>query len=276
MGAFYDAVVRPDHAQGTVKISVSGSVKAGSTTSIEGGIEASMGGFLAALLPGLKASAKTGYDRSKEETAGDERSIELNTIDNPQRQLIHLALHYQAQQSKRWRITKGFEDLSWTEPSFASALPRALLFLDVPPFRPILPAALERADGTVIAVFEDLAPGGQTAPAYPAWHKGDDIAHLRLEREAYWNWFAENYSDTRAMLAVERAAEGSGGLRWIDYRLPLNDDGATLHLHLQGRASYDTGTFAYNFIKRGFKHGLRLVGTLKSEPDLNVLAVFDK
>jgi hypothetical protein len=41
-------------------------------------------------------------------------------------------------------------------------------------------------------------------------------------------------------------------------------------------ATYDTGTFAYNFIKRGYKHGIRLVGTLKSEPDMNVLAIYEK
>jgi hypothetical protein len=276
VSAFYDAVVRPEHAEGTVKISVSGSHSAGSTTSVEGGAEASIGGFLAALLPGLKASAKAGHGRSREEMTGDEQSIELNPINNPQRQLIHLTLHYQTQQAARWRITRGFDDLSWAEPDYASGLPRALLFLDVPPLRPILPAALEKADGTVTAVFENLAPEGQSAPPYPAWHMGADLGELQQQRRDYWKWFADNYSDTRAMLAVERAAEGSHGIRWIDYRLPLDDDGRTLHLHVQGRATYDTGTFAYNFIKRGFKHGLRVVGTLKSEPDLNVLAIFEK
>jgi hypothetical protein len=39
---------------------------------------------------------------------------------------------------------------------------------------------------------------------------------------------------------------------------------------------YDTGVFAYNFVKRGFSHGLRLVGTLKAGTDVNVLAIFEK
>lgn len=276
VGAFYDAVVRPDHAEGAVTIAVSGSHTSGSTTSGEVGVEASTGGFLAALLPGLKASAKAGHGRTQEDTAARERSIELNPIDNPQRQLIHLTLHYQTQQSQRWRITQGFDDLSWTEPEYISALPRALLFLDVPHLRPIVPAALEVADGTVTTVFENLASEGKDLPPYPAWRKDVDLVDLQRQRQGYWKWFADNYSDTRAMLAVEKAARGSNGLRWIDYRLPLNDEGLTLHLHLQGHTTYDTGTFAYNFIKRGFKHGLRLVGTLKSEPDLNVLAVFEK
>ena len=46
-----------------------------------------------------------------------------------------------------------------------------------------------------------------------------------------------------------------------------------MHLHLGARGKYDTGVFAYNLVNRTFKHGVRLVGTLKSEPDLNVLAI---
>ncbi len=34
---------------------------------------------------------------------------------------------------------------------------------------------------------------------------------------------------------------------------------------------HDTGVFAYNFVPRGFNYGLRIVGTLKSGPDVNVL-----
>ena len=78
------------------------------------------------------------------------------------------------------------------------------------------------------------------------------------------------------MIAVEQAALEHKRIRWIDYRVPLTDEGDTLHLHISPAGKYDTGVFAYNFIKRGFKHGLRLVGTLKSEPDMNVLAIYDK
>jgi hypothetical protein len=78
------------------------------------------------------------------------------------------------------------------------------------------------------------------------------------------------------MLAVEAAATQHGRIHWIDYRLPLTQDGDTLHLHICPAGKYDTGVFAYNFIKRGFKHGARLVGTLKSEPDMNVLAIYEK
>ena len=78
------------------------------------------------------------------------------------------------------------------------------------------------------------------------------------------------------MVAVEESSTKNGRIRWIDYRLPVTQDGDTLHLHVCPGAKYDTGVFAYNLIKRGSKHGLRLIGTLKSEPDMNVLAIYEK
>ena len=65
---------------------------------------------------------------------------------------------------------------------------------------------------------------------------------------------------------------GSGGRpRWIAYRA-IFGSGETLHLDVSARGDYDTGTFAYYFIRRGERHGLRIVGSLKSQPALNVLA----
>lgn len=63
---------------------------------------------------------------------------------------------------------------------------------------------------------------------------------------------------------------------WIDYRVPLGPGMPYLHLHISGRGQYHTGTFAYQLVKRGFKHGLRIVGTMKSEPAMNVLAIFER
>ena len=45
---------------------------------------------------------------------------------------------------------------------------------------------------------------------------------------------------------------------------------------VSARSDYDTGIFAYNFIRRGEPYGLRIVGSLKSQPALNVLAVYEK
>jgi hypothetical protein len=117
-------------------------------------------------------------------------------------------------------------------------------------------------------------PGADIGP-YP--QKADNLAELLGQRKEYWLRFQEKFSATKAMVAVEDAAKAAKGrIRWIDYRLPITDRGDTLHLHFCPAGEFDAGVFAYNLIKRGFKHGLRLVGTLKSEPDMNVLAVYDR
>ena len=68
------------------------------------------------------------------------------------------------------------------------------------------------------------------------------------------------------MLVIEEASQRHGRIRWIDFRLPMNSGGHTLHLHVVPAGKSDAGVFGYNFVRRAFKHGVRLVGTLKSEP----------
>jgi hypothetical protein len=69
---------------------------------------------------------------------------------------------------------------------------------------------------------------------------------------------------------------GTGGRpRWIAYRMTFSN-GTTLHLDVSARGDYDTGIFAYNFIRRGERYGLRIVGSLKSQPALKVLAAYEK
>jgi hypothetical protein len=74
---------------------------------------------------------------------------------------------------------------------------------------------------------------------------------------------------------VEEVIGDGGRPRWIDYRTTLSG-GEPLHLHVIARGDYDTGIFAYNIIRRGERYGLRIVGSLKSQPALNVLAIYDK
>jgi hypothetical protein len=56
----------------------------------------------------------------------------------------------------------------------------------------------------------------------------------------------------------------------MDYRVTFGT-GQTLHLHVAAHGDYDTGVFAYHIIRRGERYGLRIVGSLKSQPSLNVL-----
>lgn len=77
------------------------------------------------------------------------------------------------------------------------------------------------------------------------------------------------------MKATEETIGAGGSPRWIDYRLVFTT-GEVLQLHVVAHGDYDTGVFAYNLIRRGERYGLRIVGSLKSQPALNVLAIYEK
>ena len=78
------------------------------------------------------------------------------------------------------------------------------------------------------------------------------------------------------MVKVVEEAIGDGGRpRWIDYKMTFAT-GDELNLHVDAHGEYDTGVFAYNLIRRGWRYGLRIVGSLKSQPALNVLAIYEK
>ena len=97
-------------------------------------------------------------------------------------------------------------------------------------------------------------------------------------RDAYWSWFSDHWNANKAIQVIENEVGTGGRPRWIDYRVPIEgaDTPHTIHLHVVAHGEFDTGVFAYNLVKRGWKHGLRVVGTLKSEPDVNVLAIYEK
>ena len=161
----------------------------------------------------------------------------------------------------------------------------------------LVPTAAEFTDGTVIPIYDRLEANQSKPPRYPQrdlyWTQlgdyydvddlegqydeskkvGDDV---QAARKHYWKWFQDNFDSKSTTRTIEQVAKDHGKIEWIDFRLPLNQEGKTLHLHIQGRGEFNTGTFAYNLVKRGYKHGLRIVGTVKSEPDMDVLAVYER
>lgn len=97
----------------------------------------------------------------------------------------------------------------------------------------------------------------------------------RQQRDVYWNWFAEHWYADKAVTVVEDVIGVGGRPRWIAYRMTFGN-GTGLHVDVTARGDYDTGVFAYNFIRRSWRYGLRIVGSLKSQPALNVLATYEK
>jgi hypothetical protein len=208
-------------------------------------------------------------------------------ITNPQRKIEELTVHYLNHYPKRIRsiiLEKplGSNDELLIERSpYLLQTPRVLAFLDLPPKTKLIPTAIEFDNNKIELVYKTLAKkwgwkeGKEILEHYP-----DDPNKSKTEQsdelKAYWDDYDAAYDAKDAMVAIEQAAQENGKIRWIDFRLKLTEAGDTMHLHISPRADYDTGVFGYNFIKRGYKHGLRIVGTLKSEPDMNVMAIYEK
>jgi len=287
---FYDAIARPQMKNGTAGVQVTDEtvqeltgklgLEAGITTEKLAALLLSM---LAFVKPEIKASgAIEGIKKSSESNSV---SYELIPVDTPQSQLEALTLLYLTSYAKRVFFASFQGASDWRDPKSISAVPRSLVFLDLPGFdealekgcvqTKLIPMAAEFENGKVVEIHSQLlAKNGERPPKYV--DRFEKPERLATERKQYWQWFEQNFNAVTALLAIEKAASENGKIRWIDYRLPLTKDGDTLHLHICPRESFDTGVFAYNFVKRGSTHGLRLVGTLKSGPDLNVLAIYEK
>jgi hypothetical protein len=286
--ALYDAIFRPDYGETdlTLQNKVNRSTKVGA------------GATLGSMFPGLfaKAEATLGgdYTRGKE----DGRTRTLVRISNSYRHLLALVLHYSLDPEKQPRLVLARTPIAMNTDERGDGLtdrftdgtgkmmppsvllppseyirtpPRAMIMLDLEAGCKLIPAAVELTDGGVEPLFEDLEKAvGKPAPPYPGSH-----APLAA-RDKYWQWFAENVSDRHALKVIEDAAKDQR-IEWIAYRVSLNDDkGPFIHMTLSAGGEYDTAVFGYNFVNRGTKHGLRIVGTLKSEPDIDVLAVFER
>jgi hypothetical protein len=273
VAGFYDAVVRPEGRQGTTVISLER--YEGQMTKLDGALEGevSVSELITTLLPFLdvkgKGSAGAGHEWTGSETRG--RTVELHPIETPQRQLVQLALHYLTNLPKRMKVVSEPWQAGWYDDKFIKAVPRALVFLDFPPHTKFIPMAAEVDKGRVVTIYDKLKSGTERVPEFPDFSDKD----YAVKEEEYWNWFDTTFNPKVAMETVEKVIAEGGRIQWIAYRVPLNDQNS-LHVDISGRGEFDTGTFAYNLIKRGFSHGLRIVGTLKSEPDLDVLAIFEK
>ena len=288
--SFYDAVVRPEAEEDRTTLEITEQ----NIDQIRGklGLEASvslsqLGAILSSVFAFIKPELRGSGEGEYQRDSSEQRSItvELHPITTPQRQLEQLTLHYLVNRQERLYFVEDPKEEKWRDPETISQVPRELAFLDLPsqqkasklglPETKLIPTAAEFENGKIETLFDKIKSRDRRTipPEYP--EKGT-AEELQDARKKYWGWFNENFSATQAMLIVEDAATKNGKLRWIDYRVPLTQNGDTLHLHVSPSGNYDTGVFAYNFVKRGYKHGLRLVGTLKSEPDMNVLAIYDK
>ncbi len=300
--SFYNAVVHPEYEQQEVKFEVTEDVvkRLHNEFNLSGKLSlGSLGSFFTGLLPSAEVGAGGTSKQEVEKSKHEKTEITLRPVNTPQSQLVQLTLHYLINQPERLFLLddlanpqKRSGNVSWTAPETISEVPRELVFINLPsrkeahelnilPTKPI-PIAVEFDNGEVAFLYEKLKRDDEWPPAYPEDLEGNkDPEVLAAERRNYWWWFDESFSPRRAMLAIEEASRGKGRVRWITYRIPIKNDRGkeesdTLHISLTPAQQYDTGTFVYTLIRHGYEHGLRLVGTLRSEPSLNVLAIYEK
>lgn len=199
-------------------------------------------------------------------------------VSNSERKLVELVAKYV--QSFPTRVlfldlpTGTYTDiegksLSNLPSDYLAMSPRPLVFVNILEETPIFPTVAEMEDGGFRRIYEALdailLPGKSPRPAYSEAPKS---------RQEYWSAIEENFQSRTAMEEVEKACDGQR-IGWIDFRLLFQENGETAHLHVVPAGEYHTGVFGYNFVHRGYKYGCRLIGTLKSGNDINVLAIYD-
>lgn len=283
---FFDAVVRPkyEHVLKTEERENETEEKLLGAL----GLEAKVGISLPEWLKPVKLEASAKGDLQTEEKALERTATvsQLKPIWNAERQLEELARHYLVRFRDRIILDDGpldnpqsLDEKNWYDKKsrISEKMPRPILFLDFSPGTKILPMAAEFEDGSISLLYEDLASRLTTAGGGPIREFPDDSKDNYEETsKAYWASFDQFFDSAKAMQVVEVASTTHGRINWIDFQLPLTKDGDMLHLHVTPAGSADAGVFGYNFVRRGFKHGIRLVGTLKAGVDMNVLAIYDR
>lgn len=165
--------------------------------------------------------------------------------------------------------------LSWNEVSnlISEPAPRPIIIFEAPPGSKIIPMAAETVDGAHVQISDiyirDLEASGQiTIPAYSSTTKAS---------QKYWKALERTFDSSKAMKAIEESTSAGSRIDWVDYRI-ISKPGTNIipiHFHLTPRGKYNTGTFAYQLVRREFKYGIKIVGTLKKGEDINVLAIYE-
>jgi len=284
----FDAIVRPEY---DVQSRVVGTLNQEAHTRLTGGEVGGKYGLGISFLTGkVDVEGKLKHERERSSTTGTTLDVTEQRVRTSGRRLEEIAAVYLNSHPERIVFinpdgtaeTFGGSTLATADLWKAAAdPPRMLAFLDLAPKCTILPMACELQSGESILLFdryiERLWSEAEEKPAYPS--AGLDEAARRAAWRQYWAALSDRFSSRIAMELVEQAghrgAEGHGRLGWIDFRVPIGAEGDAMHLHVVPDGKYHAGTFAYNFVRRGNSHGVRVVGTLKAGIDMNVLAVFD-
>jgi hypothetical protein len=175
---------------------------------------------------------------------------------------------------------KPDEEISWNNIEDALDEPgiRPLIVFDLGEGTRLLPMVAELSNGKNVKLYKEILPElpDGTFPVYPTFGSED----YEVTSKAYWRALHDTFDSSRAMRVVEDSCkDGDSRIEWIDFRLvgfTSEDVVVPVHLHILPKGRYSSGTFAYQFIRRAEKYGIRIVGTLKKGADINVIAIYEK
>jgi hypothetical protein len=164
--------------------------------------------------------------------------------------------------------------------------PRPLVILDFPKGSKLMPTYGELANAKgcpLVADYLAKRVKNQEGYAMPRYPSGDMTMEDRTnKRREYWQQVHHGFDSQAVQQTVEAAAgEEKSRFDWIDFRALVDLDQVPAlreppHLHFVSRGEHSTGTFAYQMVRRADRFGIRMIGTLKSGQDINVMAVYER
>jgi len=300
----YDAVFRPeleiasrsDAITGEVTAKVAGATKA----SVE--IQAKVPPVLA--LFGLDVASAKGNIEGSLSGEGSGRRANTGTttyaaVKSTERYLEKVISLYAEKYSPRLFWIRGdlaggfslrqpgrFQTWAEMEKELEKPGPRPIVVLDLEKGAKLMPMFGELVNGKGCPIANNyLAQRVKNMDnfAFPKYPRSNMTAEdQNIARRAYWQQVHFGFDSQEALQAIEAAAgEEKSRFDWIDFRALVDVETApTLteppHLHFVPRGEYSTGTFAYQLVRRASRFGIRMVGTLKSGQDINVLAAYER
>ncbi|MFC7079863.1 hypothetical protein [Halorussus caseinilyticus] len=216
LDSFYDAVVQPKaERKESLKLEITEQKTSELSSNLDVDVSPlSVFGSLTKVLSPVEATVGGEAKKKRSKSENNTRTIELTPIDTPQRQLIQLVSQYLVNNSDRiFFVDDVAEDRGWFKDEQIEAVPRELVFLDLPskyeaesynvPETKLIPMAVEFEDGRIETLYDKL---GAT------------------RRDDSWKPYVENFTPEESIRAIEEATEGKGKIEWINFRLPLDDE----------------------------------------------------
>lgn len=291
------------------EVTFGGEVSGGGKLTFGGGLLKWLAGAGAEVNASAKATTGT------KDGTSESRLTQWIPIRTPERQLTQLIECYNTYLSDRLleigpQADKAKADQLYTPATAATAnRPRAMVILDLPGSEEakenvsrLIPMAAELSNGYVKLLYNQLREV-QVAKLGKEIEKGDvqkldqlleplrpksvaagtseSTKHSKPmsadDEKRRWEQYFALFDPWDAMKVLEDATVQQR-IRWIDFQMSciFTSGRKNIHLHVCPGGEFDTGVFGYNFIYRTYKHGIRIVATLKSGPDLNVLVIYEK